>query len=72
MSVFQQALDEIHQASYAEALEGGSAILVMVGAAVLKRLGLDPEGKADVKFEVDEVTTIKITWKPREEFSKST
>lgn len=59
-------LREIENAGYAEALTGGAALLTVIGGALLKKLGLEAHGKADVTFEADEATVIRITW-PQEE-----
>jgi Domain of unknown function (DUF397) len=56
------ALEEIAAASYADVLTGGGSLLTVIGAAVLKRLGIEPEGKANVAFEADEVIEVRVTW----------
>jgi hypothetical protein len=53
---------EIETADYATAMEGGGAMLAYIGSKILKRIGYEPDGKANVKFEIDEQTVITITW----------
>jgi hypothetical protein len=62
MTIFDQALTEIQVAPLSDVMEGGSAIMAMVGEAILKRMDYPPDGKASVKFDISDKTVITITW----------
>jgi hypothetical protein len=59
----EQLLSEIREAPANVAFEGGSHVLVAIGAAILDRVGYHAEGKASVMFEIDEDTRIVISWR---------
>jgi hypothetical protein len=46
----------------ADALVGGGSVLAGLAFEMLARLGLKPEGKAEVTFEADEAVTVTIRW----------
>jgi hypothetical protein len=40
----------------------GGALLALIGKAILRRLGVAPEGKATVTYEIGDVTEIRVAW----------
>jgi hypothetical protein len=57
-----EVLADIRGSDPALVLTGGGSLLAYIGAAVLERLGLKPEGMAEVTATIDSVTEITIRW----------
>jgi hypothetical protein len=60
-----EVLADIGRQDAALVLTGGGNLLAYIGSAVLERLGLKPEGMAEVSATIDEVTEITIRWPAR-------
>jgi hypothetical protein len=60
-----EVLADIKRSDAALVLTGGGSILAYIGSAVLERLGMKPEGMAEVTATIDEVTEITIRWPVR-------
>lgn len=57
-----ELLASIESEDTATVLTGTGSILAYIGSAMLKRLGMEPEGKAEVTATIDEATEITIRW----------
>lgn len=59
-----EVLADIRGSDPALVLTGGGSLLIYIGAAMLERLGLKPEGMAEVTATIDDATEITIRWPP--------